>query len=70
LHPAAVSVQLAANAVREGGFGAAHIALVAALGYLDFRLSARDWRAGRPALARWAESVSARPSVSVTAPSD
>jgi glutathione S-transferase len=52
------------------GFGAAHIAWVAALGYLDFRLSARDWRAGRPALARWAESVSARPSVSVTAPSD
>jgi len=52
------------------GFNAGHIALVAALGYLDFRLAARDWRNGHPALARWAESVSSRPSVSVTAPTD
>ncbi len=45
-----------------------HIALGAALGYVDFRLAARDWRHGRPALAAWAAGFMARPSMQTTIP--
>jgi len=44
------------------------IAVVAALGYLDFRQPVPDWRPGRPALADWFSRVSARPSVAATGP--
>lgn len=40
------------------------------LGYLDFRHGARDWRAGRPALAAWEERFRARPSMQATLPRD
>lgn len=40
-----------------------------ALGYLDFRFSELDWRASRPALARWFERFSQRPGMVRTAPS-
>ncbi len=46
------------------------IALACALGYLDLRHAARDWRADRPALAAWHERISARDSLRVTAPPD
>lgn len=51
-----------------GPFDAGHIAVVSALGYLDFRQPARDWRALRPALAAWAETALARDTVAATAP--
>ncbi|MEO0033999.1 MAG: hypothetical protein RLZZ501_22 [Pseudomonadota bacterium] len=44
------------------------IAVVAALGYLDFRFPEPDWRGGRPALAAWFARVSRRPSVAATVP--
>jgi glutathione S-transferase len=44
------------------------IALAAALGYLDFRHAARDWRKGRPALASWADTVLQRPTFQATIP--
>lgn len=44
------------------------IAVGCALGYLDFRHGARDWRAGRPALAAWAAAFAARPSMAATVP--
>ena len=44
------------------------IALGCALGYLDFRLGERPWRATRPALAAWAERFAARPSMQATVP--
>ena len=44
------------------------IALACALGYLDFRHGARDWRAGRPGLASWGARVAERPSLAATAP--
>lgn len=44
------------------------IAVVAALGYLDFRFPESDWRAGRPTLAAWFARVSLRPSVAATVP--
>ncbi len=45
-----------------------HIALGCALGYLDFRFSARDWRAAHPVLAGWWGDFSARPALLATAP--
>jgi glutathione S-transferase len=44
------------------------IALACALGYLDLRHGDLDWRSEAPALARWFEGVSARPSIASTAP--
>lgn len=51
-----------------GPFDAGQIALACALGYLDFRHGARDWRAGRPGLAAWFAQVSQRPCLAATVP--
>jgi glutathione S-transferase len=55
------------------GFGEAfvidHVALVAALGYLDFRFAGRPWRPGRPKVERWFAGVGKRASVAHTQPS-
>jgi len=45
-----------------------HIAVASALGYLDFRHGARDWRAGRAALAGWYKDIESRPSFAATRP--
>jgi glutathione S-transferase len=45
-----------------------HIAIACALGYLDFRFADEEWRKGRPALAEFYSGISARPSMSATAP--
>lgn len=54
------------------GFPAAfqidQIALVAALGYLDFRFATRAWRPGRPKLERWFARMSERESAKRTVP--
>lgn len=47
-----------------------HITVLAALGYLDFRFAALDWRAGRPALAAWFARAAQRPSFLATVPKD
>jgi len=39
-----------------------------ALGYIDFRFGALNWRGTRPALAAWAEKFNARPSMQATVP--
>jgi glutathione S-transferase len=44
------------------------VAILAALGYLDFRFGHEDWRPGRPALAAWFGRASARDSFRRTAP--
>lgn len=49
---------------------AGHIALAAALGYLDFRHDSRNWRSGLSALPAWEATFRERESVSATAPSD
>ena len=51
-----------------GSLDAGQIALGCALGYLDLRHAARDWRAANPALGAWYESFSARPSMVATVP--
>jgi len=44
------------------------IGVGAALGYLDFRFTALDWRGTRPALAAWYAEFSQRESMLKTAP--
>ena len=53
----------------DDAFTADRIAAAVALGYLDFRYAEEDWRDGRPALAAWHKTVSARPSLAETRPS-
>ncbi|ODT82447.1 MAG: glutathione S-transferase [Pelagibacterium sp. SCN 64-44] len=57
-----------AFADRGGAFHAGAIAVACALGYLDLRFAARNWRAGAPKLAAWFEEVSQRPSLQRTVP--
>lgn len=52
----------------EGPLTGGQIALGCALGYLDFRHGARDWRKNRPQLADWAEGFAARPAMRATVP--
>ena len=50
-------------------FTIGEIAIVCALGYLDFRFAEETaWRQTRPALAAWYAAISARPSVAATVP--
>ena len=44
------------------------IGLGCALGYLDLRLGARDWRATRPSLAAWEGRFAERPAMQATRP--
>lgn len=44
------------------------VALGCALGYLDFRLGPREWRAGRPLLAAWFRAFADRPAMRATRP--
>jgi len=50
-------------------FNIGQVGAACVLGYLDFRFADWDWRGGHPQLKGWFERVSARPSVSATAPS-
>lgn len=45
-----------------------HIAFAVALGYLDFRVAHLRWRERHVGLSQWYEELSARPSLSETAP--
>jgi glutathione S-transferase len=44
------------------------IAVATALGYLDFRFAADEWRKGHPKLATWYESVSKHRALAETVP--
>jgi glutathione S-transferase len=44
------------------------IAIACALGYLDFRYAADEWRKGRPRLAAWYDAFARRPAIAETAP--
>ncbi len=63
-----VITRTVAAAQISGGFDYGDITLVAALGYLTFRLPDIDWKALRPDLAAWMAGLADRPSVALTAP--
>jgi glutathione S-transferase len=44
------------------------ITIACALGYLDFRFAAEDWRANRPSLAAWYTGFATHPAIARTAP--
>jgi len=46
----------------------AHLAMISALGYIDFRLATVEWRMERAALAAWYTALVSRPSVTRTHP--
>ena len=52
----------------EGPVTAGQIAVACALGYLDLRHAARDWRGGHPGLAGWFAVFEDRPSMQATLP--
>lgn len=52
----------------HGPLDMGQIATGCALGYLDFRHAARQWRDTRPALAAWVQGFAARPSMQATLP--
>ena len=51
-----------------GPLNMGQIAVACALGYIDFRHGARDWRAGNPDRAAWFDACDSRPSMTHTAP--
>ena len=59
-----------AAALDAAPFRLGHIAIVSALGYLDFRFAGMDWRSAYPRLAAWFEKQNQRPSVQMTVPVD
>ena len=59
-----------AAALDAAPFRLGHIAIVSALGYLDFRFAGIDWRSAYPRLAAWFEKQNQRPSVQMTVPVD
>lgn len=52
----------------DGPWTIGGVTVVAALGYLNFRLGADNWLATRPKLAAWYERVSAEPLIAESAP--
>ncbi len=52
----------------EGPVTIGQLAVACALGYLDFRFDADQWRQGRPNLAAWFDAFSQRPSIASTTP--
>ena len=59
-----------ADALARSPFSIGHIAIGAALGYIDFRFPELAWRKAHPRLSAWYKSFSARPSVTATEPVD
>ena len=51
-----------------GPLNIGQIAVACALGYLDFRHGARDWRSSRPQLTAWEKDFAARPAMVATQP--
>jgi glutathione S-transferase len=59
-----------AQALAEMPFSIGHVAVGCALGYLDYRFGALNWRALAPRLAQWHAELSTRPSFHLTEPVD
>jgi glutathione S-transferase len=55
-------------ALLDGEFAIGHVAIVAALGWLQLRAVVGDAMAGRPKLAAWMQKIAARPSIVATMP--
>ncbi len=56
------------EAIRSSGFTIGIVAVVCALGYLDYRFEALGWRSKASKLAEWYAAIEKRPSVQNTLP--
>lgn len=54
----------------EAPFAIGHVGVGCALGYLDYRFDALDWRTQAPGLARWYGDLRQRPGFALTEPFD
>jgi glutathione S-transferase len=59
-----------AEALAGAGFGLGHIAIVCAVGQLDFRFPASHWQEAFPRFAAWHAEAMRRPSIAATVPVD
>lgn len=59
-----------AAALADAPLSIGHIAIGCALGYIDYRFDALNWRASAPRLAAWHHGLCQRPSFQATAPVD
>lgn len=59
-----------ASALAQAPFSIGHVSVGCALGYLDYRFEALQWRHRAPRLALWHEAVCRRPSFESTEPRD
>jgi glutathione S-transferase len=70
LRASADALEQEADALAADAFSVGHIAIGVALGYLDFRFDALQWREGRTRLAAWHATFNARPSVAANMPAE
>jgi glutathione S-transferase len=64
------SLETEADSMAAAPFCLGQISILCALGHLDFRYGACNWRAAHPRLAQWEAGLRDRPSVAETAPGD
>lgn len=70
INAALALLEVETPALAQTPFGIGHIALVCALGYIDYRFASHEWRGRAPRLAVWFETVQQRESAKATAPVD
>ena len=69
-HAALAQLEKEAGLLAQAPFSIAHITLMCALGYIDYRFATLAWRSRAPALAAWHASLQTRPSFAMTEPMD
>ena len=70
LRTSVAALEPEAEAIAATPFNIGHVAIGVALGYLDFRFDALQWRDGHPRLAAWFNTFQARPSVQANLPAE
>ena len=70
VHASLARLETEADALRDTAFGLGHVAIVCAIGQLDFRFPDSGWKAAHPRLSAWYAEMQERPSVAETAIAD
>jgi glutathione S-transferase len=68
LNNSIIELETLAQNLQVKDFTIAEVSVVAALGYINFRLPELGWQAKAPTLAKWYNDVSERPSIVATPP--
>lgn len=69
-HASLAQLEQEADALQQAQFAIGHVAIGCALGYLDYRFAALQWRTTVPQLAAWYAAIESRASFTATAPID